>query len=262
MTKKVSPKTYRGVCVKRLTDCVGARRGERLVDGFGAGRKRRYNAFTLIELIVVVGIISVLAGLVLSTVGYARKKGALARAETEIAAMSAALENYKADNAIYVRDPTANTATDKLNAKTDGNPMPNPVPPNPSGATYPQTSLVLYRALSGDRNLDGVVDATDQNFNIDGTTLSPPLAQLPKSYFTFKPASLLRADMSNPPSSSNPVTAIRDPLGFSYGYSTANQADPTKGYNPTFDLWSTVGLTAAPPGTPPDTITPQWIKNW
>ena len=80
MTKKVSPKTCRGV-----------RRGD----------ERRYNAFTLIELILVVGIIIVLAGLVLSTVGYARKKGARARAETEIAAMSAACENYKADNGVY-----------------------------------------------------------------------------------------------------------------------------------------------------------------
>jgi type II secretory pathway pseudopilin PulG len=208
------------------------------------------------------GIMSILAALVLSTVGYARKKGALTRAETEIAAISAALENYKADNGIYVRDPTANTATDKLNARTDGNPMLSPVPPNPSGTTYPQTSLVLYRALSGDRNLDGVVNATDENFNIDGTTLSPPLAQLPKSYFAFNPASLLRADMSNPPSSSNPVSAIRDPLGFSYGYSTVNQADATKGYNPTFDLWSTAGLTSNPPSSGTNTITPQWIKNW
>ena len=66
-------------------------------------RNRRYSAFTLIELIVVVGIIAVLAALVLSTVGYARKKGARARAETEIAAMSAASENYKADNGIYPR---------------------------------------------------------------------------------------------------------------------------------------------------------------
>ena len=64
---------------------------------------RRYNAFTLIELIVVVGIIAILSALVLSTVGYARKKGARARAETEIAAMSAACENYKADNGVYPR---------------------------------------------------------------------------------------------------------------------------------------------------------------
>lgn len=71
--------------------CRGVRRGE-----------RRYNAaFTLIELIVVTTVIIILTGLVLSTVGYVQKKGARARAETEIAAMSAALESYKADNAVY-----------------------------------------------------------------------------------------------------------------------------------------------------------------
>src|SRR5947209_9383608 len=90
-------------------------------------------AFTLIELIVVFGLIIVLTGLVLSTVGYARKKGARARAETEIAAMSAACENYKADNGIYVRGPAADmtvgntvipmNATDVLNAKHNGNPL-------------------------------------------------------------------------------------------------------------------------------------------
>jgi len=245
MTKEVFPGTRRGV-----------RHGERLTNCSG---DRRYNAFTLIELIVVIGIIIVLAGLVLSTAGYARKKGARARAETEIAAMSAACESYKADNGIYPRDPTANTATDNLNAKTDGNPVLNPAPPNPSGATYPLASLVLYRALSGDRNLDRAVTDADKNFNIDGTPLSPPLGQLPQSYFTFKP------NMLSPAGGTGTVTAINDAFGYSYGYSTANQTDTTKGYNPTFDLWSTSGLTANPGSTDPnnpDPITPQWIKNW
>src|SRR4030095_12163526 len=107
MTKEVFPRKCRGIRHERLTNCAGARRIE-----------RRYTAFTLIELILVVGIIIVLAGLVLSTVGYARKKGALARAETEIAAITAACESYKADNGVYPRDPTANTATDALNART------------------------------------------------------------------------------------------------------------------------------------------------
>src|SRR5438309_2220520 len=89
-------------------NCRGVRRGE-----------RHYNAFTLIELVVVVGLILVLTGLVLSTVGYARKKGARARAETEIAAMSAACESYKSDNAIYPRDNTTNQYTDTLNARQD-----------------------------------------------------------------------------------------------------------------------------------------------
>src|SRR5512132_4419969 len=102
MTKKVSPKTCRGVCVKPLTTRYS---------------KRHYKAFTLIELVLVVGIIIVLAGLVLSTVGYARKKGARARAETEIAAMSAALENYKADNAVYPNS-TGTGGTDGLDPST------------------------------------------------------------------------------------------------------------------------------------------------
>src|SRR5207247_3390378 len=77
------------------------------------------SAFTLIELIVVTTVIIILTGLVLSTVGYVQKKGARARAETEIAAMSAASERYKADNGIY---PTDASTTEQLNSTTSFNP--------------------------------------------------------------------------------------------------------------------------------------------
>src|SRR4029077_15892830 len=189
---KSPPRACRGVCVRRLSNTLTG-------------------AFTVIELVVVVGVILILTGLVLSTAGYARKKGARARAETEIAAMSAACESYKADNGIYPRDPTANTATDALNARTMIDPA------NANAALYTAASLVLYRALSGDRNLDRTVTAADENYNIDGTALTPPLTQLPQSYFAFKPNMLL------PPGGSGTVTAISDPFGNSYGYSTANQ---------------------------------------
>jgi len=191
--------------------CKGVRRGE-----------RNYNAFTLIELVLVVGIIIVLAGLVLSTAGYARKKGARARAESEIAAMSAACENYKADNGIYPREAAS---TDMLNAKVSGNP-----------STYQAASLYLYKQLSGD---------SSANRNPTG-----------KSYMVFKP------NMLFPPDQSQNVQYIQDPFGNSYGYSTANSVSSALGYNPTFDLWSTVGLTSNPPPSGTDTITPQWIKNW
>src|SRR5882757_10050908 len=187
MINQVLPRSCGGVrCGERLTNCAHDRCG------------RRYNAFTLIELIVVVGIIIVLAGLVLSTVGYARKKGARARAETEIAAMSTACENYKSDNAVYPRDPTANTSTDALNART----MLDPGTTN--AALYTAAGLVLYRAVSGDRNLDRMITAADENYNIDGTALTPPLTQLPRSYFAFKP------NMLSPNGGNGNVTAFTD----------------------------------------------------
>jgi type II secretory pathway pseudopilin PulG len=184
---------------------------------------RGSDAFTLIELLIVIAVIIVLAGLVLSTVGYVQKKGARSRAETEIAAMSAACESYKADNGIYPRSPD----TDSLNPTTT------------NLVDYKTPCLFMYGALSGDGNFDGTPDTGA------------------RSYMTFKPASLLRDDMSSPPSLSNPVTAIRDPFGNSYGYSTAKAADPSSafGYNPTFDLWTVADGVAGTDQT-------KWIKNW
>lgn len=57
--------------------------------------------FTLIELLIVMAIIAILASLVLAAAGSIQKKGARSRAESEIAAVAAALESYKADNGDY-----------------------------------------------------------------------------------------------------------------------------------------------------------------
>src|SRR5205085_1690072 len=115
---------------------------------FRASRFAFRTAFTIIELLVVIALIIVLAGLVLSTIGYVQSKAARSRAETEIAAISAALENYKSDNGIYPRDLTPNTATDKLDARTMKDAA------SGDAAAYQSASLVLYRATSGDRNRD------------------------------------------------------------------------------------------------------------
>ena len=175
----------------------------------------RHAAFTVVELLVVMAIILVLAGLILATSGYVQKKGARSRAEAEIAAMSAALENYKADNGIYPRD----TTTDTLNART------------PIASDYQPASLYLYNQLAG-----------------ASSGSRTPTAGV-KSYFVFK------ANQLNPSDQNVAVRFIRDPFGNSYGYSTAFQSDPTKGYNPTFDLWSTANAE-------PATDQSQWIKNW
>ena len=182
----------------------------------GRRYRRATAAFTIIELLIVMAIIIVLAGLIIGTSGYVQKKGARSRAEAEIAAMSAALESYKADNGIYPQD----AATNGLDARSSTNP-----------ADYAAASLVLYRSLSGR----------------DGAGSPIPGA---KSYFSFKP----QMTSGTRDASGNVATAtgVRDPFGNHYGYSTANQQDPAKGFNPTFDLWSTANSSNSA----------EWIKNW
>src|SRR6185503_13972999 len=74
-------------------------------------------AFTILELLIVMTIIIILAGLTIATMGYAQNKSRRSRAEAEIAAISAALENYKADNGVYPSD--GNTDGLKPNAAGD-----------------------------------------------------------------------------------------------------------------------------------------------
>jgi type II secretory pathway pseudopilin PulG len=195
------------------------------------------SAFTLIELVVVFGLILVLTGLVLSTVGYARKKGARARAETEIAAMSAACENYKADNGVYPRTSVTDTFTAVTNRVP---PDPQPTSYDPNVTAYSFTSFYLYSQLSG-------------NPSGDRTTYTQ------QGYMQFKP------NMLSPPGGTGTVTAIRDPFGNSYGYSTAQAAyidnpgvNPNNGFNSTFDLWSTAGTSAATDAA----YEKAWITNW
>ena len=75
--------------------------------------------FTLLELLVVIAIIAILAGLILSTAGFIQKKGAMSRAEAEIAALSAALESYKADNGDYPAGTNLAGATNGINLLTN-----------------------------------------------------------------------------------------------------------------------------------------------
>jgi type II secretory pathway pseudopilin PulG len=161
-------------------------------------------AFTLVELIVAISVIIALAGLVLSTSSYVINKGRRSRAEAEIAAMSAALENYKADIGIYPRS----AASDNLDARSSYDPL-----------TYQAACADLHAQLIGDSDHDDVPDAGM------------------RTYMTFKPSMKRLPNGSQPPGPTNKAF-IQDPFGNSYGYSTAAQTDSATGHNPTFDLWS------------------------
>ena len=225
-------------------------------------------------------IIAILAALVLSISGFAQKKGALARAQAEIQALSAACESYKTDNGTYpyialavsgsaVAVTSANTSnsnvpSDKLDPRVNGN-------SSPSTTAYANASLELYEALSGDLTCSGTGGGAGV-----------------KNYISDLRQDVLgRSNMSAPVSSSNLVTYLSDPFGNCYGYSTMNASATTSGasvswtgypnaagatypgYNPTFDLWCTGGSYLTPysgtgtsaPGAAGDP-TLGWIKNW
>lgn len=100
--------------------------------------------FTIVEVLVVMSIILVLAGLILATSSYVHNKGARSRTEAEIAAMSAALENYKADNGTYPASTLVPTTTDPTK--------------------YYTASTTLYESLSGDTDGDGEPNPPAQSY--------------------------------------------------------------------------------------------------
>ena len=233
---------------------------------------RKKTGFTLVELLVVMSIIAILAGLILTIIPYVNKKQARARAEGEIRTIASALEAYKGDNGNYPNDAQLGGGsyqknhTDTLDARQANDPTSTTDPYN-----YAAANLVLYRALSGDRNLDRKWDGTgttDSSLDLDGNSLSTPLAGPPTAYYTFPSGMLL------PANGVGTVTGIVDPFGNYYGYSTAYQGDlqtnpgtvPTHGYNTTYDLWSTGGNVSALGGNDsPQQISikrAQWIYNW
>jgi prepilin-type N-terminal cleavage/methylation domain-containing protein len=93
--------------------------------------RRPTAAFTLVELLAVITIIGILAGLTLGAAGAVRRHGATSTAKAEVAALQAACDRYFADNNLY----PSNTSVDPL-TKT-----------NPS--TYTGAGQALFTNLLG-----------------------------------------------------------------------------------------------------------------
>ena len=117
----------------------------------------RSDAFTLIELMVVIAIIALLAGLTLSTLGYMNKKGAESRARAEVAALSAAIDSFKLDKGSYppnVASLYTNLCPPTPGAKVYFEPTPGMVNTNarkfidPWGEDYRYTNYTSYFELT------------------------------------------------------------------------------------------------------------------
>jgi prepilin-type N-terminal cleavage/methylation domain-containing protein len=118
-------------------------------------------AFTLIELLAVITIIGILAGLTLGAAGAVRRHGATSTAKAEVAALQAACDRYFADNNLY---------------PSDTNTTPSVVNPT----TYTAAGRVLFTNLVGSATLTAppttkryfepkpaMVNSTGNNYFID-----------------------------------------------------------------------------------------------
>ena len=167
----------------------------------GKMRFKLIRSFTLIELMVVVAIIAVLAGLVLGGAGAVRSRAARGQAKAEIAAIEAGLARYQMDFGGYPV-PTNNIATNQgIYAR------------NPSSYVSPGQALFT---------------------NLWGTNKFNASPGERKAYISVRPSMVNTSSTST-----NLPDYFIDPWGNAYGYFWNGSGSLFGGAVP--DVWSTGG---------------------
>jgi general secretion pathway protein G len=180
------------------------------------------SAFTLIELMAVITIIVILAGLVVGGLGFVSERQAKEKARVQLALLTKALEEYKLDTGSY--PPTGNITG---NLTTNGS--------NNSSELY---IALFYEGYDFIRQPNPPANWTK---TVNGV-------QVPKATKIYLPdldptwSKQGWVDAVTAASAVPPATAlIRDPWGNQYCYRTAtNSAGVANAatQNPDFDLWS------------------------
>lgn len=162
-------------------------------------------AFTLIELMAVITIIVILAGLVVGGMGFVQERQAKEKAKVQLSLIAKALEEYKLDNGTY--PPTGN----KTGAFAT------------SAGTTTSSILFDYLYWDSDRDTSGGPGDTDQKIYIPELD---PVTSKQQGWTT---------------GTASKTTTIVDPWGNQYCYRTAVDSTGnanTGTQNPDFDLWS------------------------
>jgi prepilin-type N-terminal cleavage/methylation domain-containing protein len=193
-------------------------------------------AFTLIELMAVITIIVILAGLVVGGLGFVSERQAKEKAKVQMALLSKALEEYKLDMGTYPATVNKTSTSGKAGTATSSL-LYNALffegfeygkNPNRADSTPPKATKI-YLA-----DLDPL--STKQGWVITKTTGEPAIGQI-----------------------------ITDPWGNEYCYRSALDKDGkplTATQNPDFDLWSMGKDGASNLATPSDAKNRDDIRNF
>lgn len=194
-------------------------------------------AFTLIELMAVITIIVILAGLVVGGLGFVTERQAKEKAKVQMALISKALEDYKSDMGTY--PATTNIASPTKGAGTNG------------------SSAILYNAL--------FFEGWEYAKNPSRADTTPPKAT--KIYLADLDPLSTKQGWVITQTTGDPKTGmvITDPWGNQYCYRTAVDKDGKSNaatQNPDFDLWSMGKDSASVPATPSNAANKDDIKNF
>ena len=197
-------------------------------------------AFTLVELMAVITIIVILAGLVVGGLGYVTDKQAKSKANVQIALLSKALEAYKLDMGNYPL--TADTTTGLLNSAASLY-----IPLFYEGYDYSKQATPPATWTKKIGTVDFAKSTTIYLADLDPTTTKQ--GWIDPVTGTVPPA----------------TTPVKDPWGAEYRYRTAQQLSGATSnaatQNPDFDLWS-AGKDGKSTATPADKENRDDIKNF
>lgn len=188
--------------------------------------RRKEAGFSLVELMTVIGIMILLAGILMASLPGIQTKVNRNRVEAFLAELQAGLESYELDHGIFPQNPIA---ADRDEAGFEG-------------------AKVLYKYLSGDWNLDGEVDV-DSNEKVYVKRLS-----YDENKDSKDPRSTsIGGDFMVVDSYGNPVRYIALPPNID----RKSLPDARKTRNPSYDIWS---IADADPDDPDEQA--KWITNW
>ena len=195
----------------------------------------RQKGFTLIELMIVITIIAVLAGLTAAIATAVQNRARRAKAEALIKAVDAGLERYYTDNGDYPW-PSNEDETGEVN---DMNTKIGP-------------ARCLYQALSGDGD-DSIVGGTEGS---DGETEDPEVAY-------WEDIVAPRDRKGVPVYTDDGDYILTDPWNHPWQYEIFDQEESDE-YNQntnnmTYDLWSFASDESAGKN---EELRPKWVTNW
>ena len=207
------------------------------------------SGFTLIELMAVITIIVILAGLVVGGLGFVNDRQAKEKAKVQIALLSKGLEAYKLDMGSY--------------PNTDNTPL---------GLTKSATSLYIPLFYEG---YDYAKKTAPNGTPPGNWTKKVGTVDFPKSTTIYLPdldPTSSKQGWVNPVTGNNPTppvtTQVKDPWGTEYRYRTSTDisSNPptanTNTINPDFDLWSSGKDAGTAPASATDAKNRDDIKNF